>query len=173
MNESPILGGVHTVENIDTAGRLYPRKHVPFVAFVREGDVVTITVEVGHYVAHPTADHWIELVESSRQRRADHDVDFAAGVVAPKVTCVAARPGNRSHRLRALQPARLLGCRDHRLAASHRDAKPASTLLQGGGALASAANRPVQVATARRGRSLLAAPSSRVAAAETASASTV
>lgn len=89
MNESPILGGVHTVDDIDNADD-FSKKHVPFVAFVREGDVVTITVEVGHYVAHPNLpDHWIELVEVHANGAPIMTVDFAAGVVAPKVTCVA------------------------------------------------------------------------------------
>ncbi|MDR3687022.1 MAG: desulfoferrodoxin family protein [Coriobacteriia bacterium] len=89
MNESPILGGVHTVDNLDTADDFH-KKHVPFIATVREGDVVTITVEVGHYVAHPNLpDHWIDLVEIYAANAPIATVNFAAGVVAPKVTAVA------------------------------------------------------------------------------------
>lgn len=89
MNESPILGGVHRVENIDTADD-FSKKHVPFVAFERDGDVVTITVEVGHYVAHPNApDHWIDMIEIRANDAPIVACDFAAGVVAPKVSAVA------------------------------------------------------------------------------------
>jgi superoxide reductase len=89
MNESPILGGVHRVDNIDVADD-FSKKHVPFVATAREGDVVTITVEVGHYVAHPNLpDHWIDMIEIVANDAPILTCDFAAGVVAPKVTAVA------------------------------------------------------------------------------------
>jgi desulfoferrodoxin-like iron-binding protein len=89
MNESPILGGVHTVDNLDTADD-FSKKHVPFIATVREGDVVTITVEVGHYVAHPNMpDHWIEMISIMANGAPIATYDFAAGVVAPKITAVA------------------------------------------------------------------------------------
>jgi desulfoferrodoxin-like iron-binding protein len=96
MNESPILGGVHTVENLDTADD-FSKKHVPFVSFERAGDVVTLTVEVGHYVAHPNLpDHWIELIEIVANGAPIATYYFAAGVVAPKVTAVAALdPGTK------------------------------------------------------------------------------
>ena len=89
MNESPILGGVHRVDNIETADDL-SKKHTPFVATVRDGDAVTITVEVGHYLAHPNLpDHWIDLIEIYAANAPVATVNFAAGVVAPKVTAVA------------------------------------------------------------------------------------
>jgi len=89
MNESPILGGVHMVDNIDTADD-FSKKHVPFIATTREGDVVTITVEVGYYVAHPNMpDHWIDLIEIYAKNAPIATANFAAGVVAPKVTAVA------------------------------------------------------------------------------------
>ena len=89
MNESPILGGVHSVDDIDSADDL-SKKHVPFIGTVRDGDVVTVTVEVGHYVPHPNLpDHWIDLIEIHANNAPILTVDFAAGVVAPKVTAVA------------------------------------------------------------------------------------
>jgi len=88
MNESPILGGVHSVENIDTADD-FSKKHVPFIATLRDGDVVSITVEVGHYAAHPNVpDHWIDLIEICANDAPIVTYDFAAAVVAPKVTAV-------------------------------------------------------------------------------------
>ena len=96
MNESPILAGVHSVESIDTADD-FSKKHVPYVDSVRDGDVVTITVEVGHYVAHPNLrDHWIELIEIQAKGATILACDFAAGLVAPKATVVAMLdPGTR------------------------------------------------------------------------------
>ena len=89
MNESPILGGVHTVDNIDTADD-FSKKHVPFISFAREGDGVTITVAVGHYLAHPNMpDHWIEMIDIVANGAPIAQYHFAAGVVAPKVTAVA------------------------------------------------------------------------------------
>lgn len=86
MNDAPILGGIHTVENIDTADDFH-KKHIPFVEFVRDGDKVTLTIEVGHYVSHPNqADHWIELIEVYANHAPIYQTAFAAGVAAPKVT---------------------------------------------------------------------------------------
>ena len=89
MNESPILGGMHRVENLDTADD-FSKKHVPFIATERDGDTVTITVEVGHYVAHPNLpDHWIDLIEIYAEMAPIATANFAAGVVVPKVVAVA------------------------------------------------------------------------------------
>jgi desulfoferrodoxin-like iron-binding protein len=85
MNESPVLGGVHTVEDIDAADD-FSKKHVPYIALERDGEWVTITVEVGHYVAHPNVpDHWIEYIAILANGAPIMTVDYAAGVVEPKV----------------------------------------------------------------------------------------
>jgi desulfoferrodoxin-like iron-binding protein len=90
MNESPILGGVHSVDDIEAADD-FSKKHVPFIATSRDGDSVTITVEVGHYVAHPNlSDHWIDMIEICANGAPIATYNFAAGVVAPKVAAVAA-----------------------------------------------------------------------------------
>ena len=85
MNESPVLGGVHTVQNLETADD-FSKKHVPFVSIVRTGDEVEITVEVGHYVSHPNLpDHWIDQITVYAKNAPIAVYNFAAGVVAPKV----------------------------------------------------------------------------------------
>ena len=85
MNESPVLGGVHSVEDVSTADD-FSKKHVPFIAVERDGDWVTITVEVGHYVSHPNLpDHWIEYIAILANGAPILTLDFAAGVVDPKV----------------------------------------------------------------------------------------
>lgn len=96
MNESPVLSGIHTVDDIDAADD-FSKKHVPYVALVRDGDTVTLTVEVGHYVPHPNVpDHWIEYLEIYAKDAPIATYDFAAGVVAPKITAVAALdPGTK------------------------------------------------------------------------------
>ena len=90
MNESPVLGGVHSVDDIDAADD-FSKKHVPFIAVTREGDKVTITAEVGHYVAHPNLpDHWIDCLEIYANGAPIATYHLAAGVVAPAVSAVAA-----------------------------------------------------------------------------------
>jgi superoxide reductase len=89
MNQSPVLGGIHTVDNIETADD-FSKKHVPFIAAERDGDTVTISVEVGHYVAHPNMpDHWIDYIEIFAMDAPIATYDFAAGVVAPTVAAIA------------------------------------------------------------------------------------
>jgi desulfoferrodoxin-like iron-binding protein len=96
MNESPVLGGIHSVDDISTADD-FSKKHLPFIAATRDGDQVTIVVEVGHYVAHPNLpDHWIDCLEIYAEKTPIASYHFAGGVVAPKVTAVAALdPGTR------------------------------------------------------------------------------
>ena len=96
MNDSPILGGIHSVDDIDAADD-FSKKHTPFIGVARDGDSVSITVEVGHYVAHPNlSDHWIDYIEIYAKDAAVATYHFAAGVVAPKVTVVAALdPGTK------------------------------------------------------------------------------
>jgi desulfoferrodoxin-like iron-binding protein len=89
MNESPVLGGVHTVDDIASADD-FSKKHMPFIGVERDGDQVTLTVEVGHYVGHPNLpDHWIEYIAVMANGAPIMEVDFAAGVVAPTVVAKA------------------------------------------------------------------------------------
>lgn len=89
MSDAPVLGGVHRVENLDAADD-FSKKHVPFIAVERNGDVATITVEVGHYVPHPNQpDHWIESIEISANGAPITTAYFAAAVVAPRVVATA------------------------------------------------------------------------------------
>jgi len=96
MNESPVLGGIHSVDDIDSADD-FSKKHVPFIGVARDGDSVALSIEVGHYVAHPNLpDHWIDYVEVYAQDAAVATYSFAAGVVAPRITVVAALdPGTK------------------------------------------------------------------------------
>jgi desulfoferrodoxin-like iron-binding protein len=96
MNDAPVLGGVHRVDDLSTADD-FSKKHVPYLAVERDGDTVSITVEVGHYVAHPNMpDHWIEYIEICANDAPIATYDFASGVVAPKVVALATLdPGTR------------------------------------------------------------------------------
>lgn len=89
MNQSPILAGVHSAEDIETADDL-TKKHTPFISTSRDGDIVTIEVEVGHYMAHPNLpDHWIEMLEIRVAGAAIATLNLAGGVVAPTLTAKA------------------------------------------------------------------------------------
>jgi desulfoferrodoxin-like iron-binding protein len=95
-NEAPILAGLHSVDNIDTADD-FSKKHVPYVSAMRDGDKVAIEVEVGHYVAHPNIpEHWIDLVEVSANGATIAVQNFGPGVAWPKMTCLATlAPGTK------------------------------------------------------------------------------
>ena len=85
MSDSPILGGVHSVGDLENADD-FSKKHVPFVSIERDGEEVEIVVEVGHYVGHPNMpDHWIDQIEVYAKDAPIATFNFAAGVVAPKV----------------------------------------------------------------------------------------
>lgn len=86
MNQSPILAGVHRAEDIEAADDL-AKKHTPHVSASRDGETVTIDVQVGHYMTHPNLpDHWIEMIEIRSSGATLATFTFAGGVVAPKVT---------------------------------------------------------------------------------------
>ena len=83
MNESPVLGGVHSVEDIETADD-FSKKHVPYRLGSARWRLVMITVEVGTRVAQPNMpDHWIEYIAVMANGAPILTVDYAAGVVAP------------------------------------------------------------------------------------------
>lgn len=96
MNEVPVLGGIHRMQDLATADD-FTKKHTPFIEISRDGDVAAITVEVGHWVSHPNQpDHWIEYIEIFAADAPVATYDFASGVVAPKVTAFATlEPGTK------------------------------------------------------------------------------
>lgn len=88
MSDAPVLGGLHRMEDFDTADD-FAKKHTPFIDATRDGDTVTVTVAVGHYVSHPNAvDHFIEYIELQVGGVAIARFDFSAVAVDPKVTAV-------------------------------------------------------------------------------------
>jgi desulfoferrodoxin-like iron-binding protein len=96
MSDVPALGGVHRVEDLDTADD-FSKKHIPYVSVDNSDGTVSVTVEVGHYVGHPNVpDHWIEYIEIHANGAPIATYVFAAGVVAPRVVAVAALdPGTK------------------------------------------------------------------------------
>ncbi len=65
----------------------FTKKHTPYMTAVREGDKVTISVEVGHEVPHPNQlDHFIAYVELHAFDVPIARFDFAPSVTDPKVT---------------------------------------------------------------------------------------
>jgi len=88
MSDAPVLGGFHRMEDFETADD-FTKKHTPFIDAARDGDAVTVTVSVGHYVAHPnTADHFINYIELLANHVPIARFDLSAVAVDPKVTAV-------------------------------------------------------------------------------------
>ena len=86
MSDAPVLGGIHRMEDFDTADD-FTKKHTPHIDAVRDGESVSVTVTVGHYVPHPnTPDHFIEYVELLVNQVPIARFDFSAVAVTPKVT---------------------------------------------------------------------------------------
>jgi superoxide reductase len=86
MSDAPVLGGIHRMEDINTADD-FTKKHTPYIEAVRDGNTVTVTVEVGHYVGHPnTADHFIEYIDLVVDHAPVARFSFTAIATSPKVT---------------------------------------------------------------------------------------
>lgn len=86
MSDAPVLGGIHRMEDLDTADD-FTKKHVPFVECRREGAECIVDVAVGHYVAHPNMpDHFFEYIELTVDGAPVARFDFSAVAVSPKVT---------------------------------------------------------------------------------------
>lgn len=87
MSDAPVLQGINQIADVENAGD-FEKKHTPYLACTRDGDAVTVRVEVGHWVAHPnTPDHFIEWIEVHAAGAPVARFDFAAVAVAPQVTC--------------------------------------------------------------------------------------
>lgn len=86
MSDAPVLGGIHRMEDFDTADD-YTKKHTPYIACTRDGDACTVEVAVGHYVAHPNMpDHFFEYLELHANGACLARFDLSAVAVSPKVT---------------------------------------------------------------------------------------
>jgi superoxide reductase len=89
MSDAPVLGPVNHVTDLDAAGD-FEKKHTPNISATREGDLTTILVQVGHYVAHPNQpDHFIEWIELRVGDAPIARFDMAAVAVEPTISCVA------------------------------------------------------------------------------------
>lgn len=88
MSDAPVLSGFHRMKDLDTADD-FTKKHTPFIDAARDGDTVTVSVTVGHYVPHPnTADHFIDYIELLANQVTIARFDLSAVAVDPKVTAV-------------------------------------------------------------------------------------
>lgn len=88
MSDAPILGGLHRMEDLESADD-FTKKHTPYVAAERDGDAVTITVKVGHWVSHPNqSDHFIEWIALMANNAPIARFDLSAVAVSPTVTAV-------------------------------------------------------------------------------------
>lgn len=88
MSDAPILSGLNQVADLDAAGD-FEKKHTPYISCERAGDVVRVTVKVGHYVAHPNMpDHFIEWIAVHAAGVPVARFDLSAVATDPEVTCV-------------------------------------------------------------------------------------
>jgi len=88
MSDAPVLGGLHRMGDLETADD-FTKKHTPYIAAERNGDKVTVTVEVGHWVSHPNQpDHFIEWIALMAAGAPIARFDFSAVAVDPNVTVV-------------------------------------------------------------------------------------
>ncbi len=71
----------------------FTKKHTPYITSERDGDTVTITVEVGHEVPHPNQlDHFIGYVELHAFDVPIARFDFVPTVSWPKVSVACTLP---------------------------------------------------------------------------------
>jgi superoxide reductase len=88
MSEAPILAGVTSIPDIDTAGD-FEKKHTPFVTCERDESGVRVSVRVGHWVGHPnTPDHFIEWIAIHAGGVPVVRFDLSAVASSPNVSCV-------------------------------------------------------------------------------------
>lgn len=86
MSDAPVLGGIHRMEDFDSADD-FTKKHTPHIDCRREGDECIVDVAVGYYVPHPNMpDHFFEYIELFADGTAIARFDFSAVAVSPKVT---------------------------------------------------------------------------------------
>lgn len=86
MSDAPILGGIHRMEDFDTAND-FTKKHTPHIECKREGDECIVDVAVGYYFPHPNIpDHFFEYIELYANDVPIARFDFSAVAVSPKVT---------------------------------------------------------------------------------------
>lgn len=65
----------------------FTKKHTPFLTAERNGEKVTLSIEVGHEVPHPNqTDHFIMFIELHAFDVPIARFDFCPGVSDPKVT---------------------------------------------------------------------------------------
>ncbi|TLM93651.1 MAG: hypothetical protein FDZ75_05655 [Actinobacteria bacterium] len=88
MSDAPVLSGVNAVDDVASAGD-FEKKHTPFLSAVRDGERVTVTIEVGHWVAHPNQpDHFIQWIDVQVAGASVARFDFSPVAADPSVTCV-------------------------------------------------------------------------------------
>lgn len=86
MSDFPVLDEVHFCTDLESADD-FTKKHTPAITVAREGEAVTVTVETGHYVAHPNeAGHFFNWIELYVGDSLVAHFEGAAGVVRPVFT---------------------------------------------------------------------------------------
>lgn len=89
MSDAPILTAMQHVVDLDSADD-FSRKHTPHISISANDDTVTISVAVGHYVAHPNLpDHFIQWIEIQVGGNTIARFDLSPVATSPVVSVVA------------------------------------------------------------------------------------
>lgn len=71
----------------------FTKKHTPLISATRDGEMVTITVEVGRDIPHPNGqDHYITFIELYAEMAPIARFDLFPAVTGPKVSVAAMLP---------------------------------------------------------------------------------
>jgi len=107
MNDAPILSPMNQIADIDSASD-FEKKHTPFVSVQAEGDLVKISVSVGHYVPHPNQpDHFIQWIEVQADGNTIARFDLSPVATEPQVSVSARLSAGTS--IRAIEYCNLHG----------------------------------------------------------------
>lgn len=88
MSDAPILSTLNHVTDLDGADD-FAKKHTPHIEIHDHDGTTTITVAVGHYVAHPNQpDHFIQWIEILANGNAIARFDLSPVATSPVVSAV-------------------------------------------------------------------------------------
>lgn len=88
MSDAPILSALNHVIDLDGADD-FAKKHTPHIVVDERDGTSTVTVALGHYVAHPNQpDHFIQWIEISANGNAIARFDLSPVATSPVVSTV-------------------------------------------------------------------------------------
>jgi len=86
MIDAPILSPINEPSDMEAASD-FEKKHTPHIEVSSDGDVITITVTVGHIISHPNQpDHYIQWIEVQVSGSTIARFDLSPVATAPRVS---------------------------------------------------------------------------------------